>query len=107
MFQEKKKNKRIIINKEANKNNFKIQNLNHFQRAILLLIILDKMINQITSTLINTQIKILINQNQLFRIIYKIKVYNNPVNNLNYKLQFNNNNRLKYLHQLSDGIVIT
>lgn len=90
----------IILNKGVNKNNFKIQNLNLFQKATLLLIIFDRMINQIMNKLINSLIKILINQSQFYKIIFKIKVVNNQVNNLNYKLQYNNSNKHKPLLQL-------
>lgn len=52
-----------------NKNNFKILNLNHFQKVTHLQIISNKMNNQIMNRLTNIQIKILTNQNQFYKII--------------------------------------
>lgn len=52
-----------------NKNNFKIQNLNHFQKVIHLQIISSKMNNQIMNRQTNIQIKILTNQNQFYKTI--------------------------------------
>jgi hypothetical protein len=60
--------KRINL-KIANKNNFKILNLIHFQRVILSQIILNKMNNLYMNRLIKIQTKILINLNQFYKII--------------------------------------
>jgi hypothetical protein len=60
--------KRINL-KIANKNNFKILNLIHFQRVILSQIILNKMNNLYMNRLIKIQTKILTNLNQYYKII--------------------------------------